>query len=229
MFDCWRLEPRTNEALATRINHWARCSCATQKFYLHKVIPIETLIITSSNHCWLHKNVFLAGGQVLCLCLWSFPFLVLADTSFVWPCYCCSFVLDCYIVWCFCMKLLVIASSLLFQQLYMIIILSLWITFFEVWSGDSGRLRKDISLGDLHLFFYAAVNMAVEWSWCFFLNKLIFFMLFFMFTENDPLRGCTQVVLLNPLWRGKGGACRLRSLRQSGYVVSGILIIAKIK
>ena len=114
----------------------------------------------------------------LCLCLWSFPFLVLADTSFVWSCYCCSFVLDCYIVWCFCMKLLVIASSLLFQQLYMIIILSLWIPFFEVWSGDSGRLWKDISLGDLHLFFYAAVNMAVEWSWCFFLNKLSCFYIF---------------------------------------------------
>jgi hypothetical protein len=79
------------------------------------------------------------------------------------------------------MKLLVIASSLLFQQLYMIIILSLWITFFEVWSGDSGRLWKDISLGDLHLFFYAAVNMAVEWSWCFFLNKLSCFYIFRVF------------------------------------------------
>ena len=142
-------------------------------------------------------------GQVLCLCLWSFPFLVLADTSFVWPCYCCSFVLDCYIVWCFFMKLLVIASSLLFQQLYLIIILSLWITFFEVWSGDSGRLRKDISLGDLHLFFYAAVNMAVEWSWCFFLNKLSCFYILHVY-RKWPAQGSYSSRIPQSVVEGEG-------------------------
>ena len=37
-------------------------------------------------------------------------------------------------------------------------------------------------------------------------------MLFFMFTENDLLRGRTQVVFLNPLSRGKGGGLSIKKL-----------------